>query len=128
MSLYNSIGIYYVNDPLTNLTFTPLSEPDGSIIDDEYEKYDMNQVIGTGEAFMVSVSRPSSCMDDVVASLCPSIDKLEEGYPFVFFARSHLNPQTGTQPDDEQLIPWTLLKFKKSNATDTSGTEGMFGR
>ena len=47
-----------------------------------------------------------------MSSLCPDTDKLGDEEPFVFMARAHLNPRTATMPDEEQLIPWRLLRFK----------------
>ena len=123
MTRYNSFGIYYITDPLNaNLPFTPLTEPvQGSIIDDEYEQFDIEDVIGKGfgtrftNSFIASVSKPENCLENEMASLCPPESQLSAQESFVYLARAHLNPRTATAPNADQLIPWRLLRFKKRN-------------
>jgi len=123
MTRYNSFGIYYITDPLNpDLPFTPLTEPvQGSIIDDEYEQFKIQDVIGRSIAtrftnsFIASVSKPNNCLNKEMASLCPPESQLSAQESFVYLARAHLNPQTATAPNAKQLIPWRLLRFKTRN-------------
>lgn len=121
MTLYNSVGIYYVRDPIEqNFIFRPLDEPNGSVIDDEYEEFNIEDVIGSSfattftDSFIASVSRPSNCLNNEMASLCPDNDQLSDTELFVYLARAHLNTRTQTAPNEDQLIPWRLLRFRKT--------------
>ena len=121
MTLYNSAGIYYVRNTVDPaFIFTPLEEPNGSIIDDEYEEFNIEDVIGSSfattftDSFIASVSRPSNCLSDEMASLCPDTDQLSETELFVYLARAHLNTRTQTAPNEDQLIPWRLLRFRRT--------------
>eukprot|EP00484_Ammonia_sp_Unknown_P028502 CAMPEP_0197032666 /NCGR_PEP_ID=MMETSP1384-20130603/11282_1 /TAXON_ID=29189 /ORGANISM="Ammonia sp." /LENGTH=494 /DNA_ID=CAMNT_0042462359 /DNA_START=50 /DNA_END=1534 /DNA_ORIENTATION=- len=119
MTRYNKFCLYYVYDPLDpDWVLVELPKP-YSILNHEYEKFDIADVIGTSEAtqtldaFITSIARPHNCLQHEMASLCLSSDAVGADDRFIVLSRAHLNPRTSTMPDDEQMIGWRLLQFAK---------------
>ena len=68
-------------------------------------------------SFLAQLTRPLNCADSDDPAFptfrCPDAVTVAAGDSFVFRGRTTLNPETGTRPDDKQLIPWRLLRFER---------------
>ncbi len=116
MAEFSQAAMWFVQDPDNGNPFKLI----GSLSDKELNEYSTPSVVNirrkaekraARKSFMIQITRPQNAIDGV-ASMVYDMIQLKADEHFIVTGELTLNPETGTRPDDEQVIPWQLLHFK----------------